>query len=79
MKRIFMAGFAQVFLVVLSTHFVATHNIVGCIAVSFLIGLVWSFSVKKISIGTFADRVVYALGSSAGSGLSMYLSLTFFR
>lgn len=72
--RIFITGFLQVFFVILSTYLVQKHNLIGVGIVGFVIAIVWSFNVKRISIGTWEERLYYAFGSSFGSMLSLWLS-----
>ena len=72
--RIFITGFLQVFFVILSTYLVQKQNIVGVGLVGFCIVIIWCLNVKKISIGTWEERLYYAFGSSFGSMLSLWLS-----
>ena len=72
--KIFITGFAQVFFVILSTYLVQQKNILGVGIVGFVIAIIWCLNVKRVSIGTWAERLYYAAGSSAGSMLSLWIS-----
>lgn len=64
---IFITGFVQVFFVAVNTYFVAREIYAGVIMASFTISLVWTLNVKRAAFGTWAHRITYAAGASAGA------------
>ena len=74
MTKLFLTGFAQVFLVTIQTYFIAKVFIIGVLIGGFLISLVWSWNVKKIAFGNRFDRVVYSLGAAIGAVCGLLLS-----
>jgi len=75
--KLFLTGFTQTFLVILSTYFVVQKSVLGVITVGFFISLIWTFNVKKVVIGTLQERIIYSLGASSGSGIALLLSIHF--
>lgn len=72
MLKLFLTGFAQVFLVVLNTYFIAREYILGVIICGFLISFVWSHNVKKIAFGKETYRIIYSVGAMTGSIVAFY-------
>lgn len=64
---LFLTGFVQVCLVAMNTVFIAKGKIVPMFLVSFLIGLVWIFNIRKTVAGKVWDKVAYCLGSASGT------------
>jgi hypothetical protein len=75
--KLLSTGFMQVFFVCVNTYFIGKELYTGVFIVGCIISLIWSYNVKKISIGSNMDRIVYSLGAGLGavSGLkaSVYL------
>jgi len=66
---IFSTGFAQVFLVAANTYFISRTTWVGIGICGFGISYLWTINVRKVSIGTKSEQIVYATGAMLG-GLS---------
>ena len=64
--KILTTGFLQVYFVVINTYFISKDYYLGVFICSFVISLIWSFNVKKISIGSLKERVLYSFGASIG-------------
>jgi hypothetical protein len=47
---------------------------VGSIGVGFLISLIWTLNVKGVVFGTWAHRVVFALGAALGTGIGQLIA-----
>jgi hypothetical protein len=82
MKRItktevslFLSAGLQVLLVAVNTYQLAHKKWVGCVIVGFLISFIWTFNVKKISIGSLRDRIFYAAGAATGTLAGLLLSI----
>jgi hypothetical protein len=71
--KLFLTGSLQVLLVALNTYFIAHVMIIQAVVVAFLISLVWTFNVKKISIGNNLDRIIYSAGASFGTLISFLI------
>ena len=63
---IFAAGFAQVFLVSANVYFISRTTWIGIGICGFGISYLWTFNVKKISIGSKTDQMIYATGAMVG-------------
>ena len=68
---LFFTGIVQVALVSVNVYQIAHEKYIGVFLVGFVISLVWSFNVKKIALGGWADRLVYASGAALGSLLGL--------
>ena len=71
--KIFITGFTQVFLIAINTYLISKEFLFGVFMSTFAINIVWSYNVKKMSIGTTKERILYSLGASFGAvcGLSI--------
>lgn len=71
--KIFIAGFFQVFLIAINTYLISKEIVIGVFISTFAINIVWSYNVKKMSIGKISDRLRYSVGASFGAvfGLSI--------
>ena len=65
--KLFVTAFIQVFLVAFNTWLIANEVYEAVFVVGFLISFVWTFNVKKVTIGTMKDRIIYSLGAAFGS------------
>lgn len=72
--KILLTGFTQVALVSCNTYQIANKQWVGILIVGFLISLCWCVNVKKISIGTTKDRLLYCTGAAIGSVVGCLLA-----
>lgn len=71
MISIFKTSFTQVFLISINTIFLSKGNYIGVTICSFLISYLWVTNVKKASISSKAEQIIYAIGATCGgiSGL----------
>jgi len=53
---------------------IANGRFTGAMLTAFLLGIVWSLTIKAIAFGNNIDRVVYSIGAVVGTGLSMGLT-----
>ena len=72
--KIFFTGFTQVFLIAINTYLISKAFISGVFVSTFLINMVWSYNVKKMSIGTIKDRITYSIGASFGAICGLILA-----
>lgn len=72
--KLFTTGFIQVFFVSVNTYFLAKEIYIGVLFAAFMISFIWSFNVKKVAFGTMKDRIIYALGATAGSLFGLWIS-----
>ncbi len=63
---IFSTGFAQVFLVAANTYFISRTTWVGIGVCGFGISYLWTINVRKVSIETKSEQIVYATGAMFG-------------
>ena len=72
--EIFSTGFVQVFFVALNTVMLARHIYAGVFIASFLVSLVWGYNVRRVVLGSNADRISYALGAATGATVGLWLA-----
>lgn len=77
--KLFITGFLQVFFVCVNTYFIGKEMYAAVFVVGCIISLVWTYNVKKISIGSFTDRMVYALGAGVGAVSGLFASTNLFQ
>lgn len=63
---IFITGFAQVFLVSANTYFISRTTWPGIAVCGFGISYLWTFNVRRVTIGTRAEQIVYSIGAMLG-------------
>lgn len=63
---IFATGFAQVFLVSANTYFISRTTWIGIAVCGFGISYLWTFNVRRVSIGTRSEQFTYASGAMLG-------------
>ena len=73
--RLFFTAFIQVFLVSANTYFISQMFLLGIAIAGFGISYFWTVNVRKISVGTLADRLRYSIGAMFG-GLFGVLTAT---
>lgn len=69
-----LSGFSQVIFVAANTIFISKGVVVPMVLTSFAISLIWTFNVKRISIGDWNDRIYYSVGACAGCGSGYFLA-----
>lgn len=63
---LFSTGFAQVFLVSANIYFISRTTWLGIAFCGFGISYLWTINVKRVSIGTRTEQIVYATGAMLG-------------
>jgi len=71
---IFSTGFAQVFLVAANTYFISRTTWVGIGVCGFGISYLWTINVRKVSIGSKSEQIVYATGAMIGGLCGVYIA-----
>lgn len=72
--KLLTTGFLQVFFVAVNTFFISKGYAIGVFTCGFLISFIWSYNVKKVSIGTMKERLQYSFGAGIGSLAGMLIS-----
>ena len=54
--------------------FISNGAIVPMLVTGFLISFVWAGNVKKVSLGSRGDKLVYATGATVGTGVGYFIS-----
>ncbi len=70
----FLMAWLQVSLISANTWLIASGRLWPAAICGFAISLVWTFNVKRVAFGSIADRLVYALGASAGTVTGLLLA-----
>lgn len=65
--KLFIAGFMQVFLIAVNTYCIAREIYLFMVPSGFFISFLWTYNVKKISIGKMKDRLLYCFGAVTGN------------
>lgn len=63
---IFITGFAQVFLVSANIYFISRLIWIGIAVYGFGISYLWTFNVRRVTIGTKSEQFTYATGAMIG-------------
>ena len=63
---IFITGFAQVFLVSANTYFISRTTWMGIAVCGFGVSYLWTINVRRVTIGTRTEQIVYATGAMLG-------------
>jgi hypothetical protein len=63
---IFSTGFAQVFLVSANTYFISRTTWFGIAVCGFGISYLWTINVRRVTIGTKTEQLIYATGAMLG-------------
>lgn len=71
---LFITAVLQVTFVAMNVVFISQHYIIPMLVTGFLISFIWTFNVKKVAFGGWGDRLVYAFGAMAGTGLGFAFS-----
>jgi len=75
--KLFGTAFLQVFFVSANTRFISVLFWPGIAAAGFAISYLWAVNVRKVTISTNADRVIYATGAMAGGLMGVLLTKVF--
>lgn len=71
---LFFTAMLQVSFVSMNTVFVARGYIWAMLIAGFMISLIWTLNVKKVAFGGWTDRIVYATGAMAGTGIGYLIA-----
>ncbi|MEI7526967.1 MAG: hypothetical protein WCJ95_21645 [Mariniphaga sp.] len=63
---LFVTGFAQVFLVSANTYFISTTTWAGIAVCGFGVSYLWTINVRRVTIGTRSEQIIYAAGAMMG-------------
>ncbi len=77
--KLFFSAFTHVLLISFNTYLIVKEYYIGVFVLGACVSLVWTFNIKKMSIGTLKERIVYSLGAGTGAVTGLYLSVTFFK
>ena len=64
---LFFSAFFQVGLVSCNVVLISHGNVLGMIGVGIGISMLWSYNIKSVALGSFSQRIIYALGSGIGT------------
>jgi len=79
MTKLFITAYVQVFLVSANTYFIANLFWPGIAIAGFGISYLWTANVRRISIGSTADRLIYATGAMLGGLTGVIISKLILR
>jgi hypothetical protein len=74
--KLFLTAYLQVFLVSANTLFISRLFWFGIAAAGFGISYMWTLNVRRISVSSQTDRLIYSTGAMTG-GLSGVLLATY--
>ena len=63
---IFITGYAQVFLVSANTYFISRTTWLGIAVCGFGISYLWTINVRRVTIGSRTEQVIYSTGAMLG-------------
>ena len=63
---IFLTGYAQVFLVSANTYFISRTTWIGIAVCGFGISYLWTINVRRVTIGTRTEQIIYSTGAMLG-------------
>ena len=72
--KLFLTAFLQVFFVSANTYFLANSMYAGVAICGFAISWLWAGNVRKVSIGSKADRFIYSIGTMLGGLTGLFLA-----
>jgi xanthine/uracil/vitamin C permease (AzgA family) len=68
---LFCSSFIQLFLGAYNIWQIANDLPIQVTIVGFLIAFIWTFNVKRVSVSTMPERIVYSIGAGIGTTLGM--------
>jgi hypothetical protein len=71
---VFFTGLLQVTFVSMNTVFISKGLLLPMLIAGFMISLIWTFNVKRVAFGGWIDRIEYAAGATAGTGLGYFIA-----
>ena len=63
---IFITGYAQVFLVSANTYFISRTTWLGIAVCGFGISYLWTINVRRVTIGSRTEQIIYSSGAMLG-------------
>ncbi len=78
-RKLFINAFLQVFMVSANTYFISRVAWLGIAACGFGISYLWTLNVRRISVGSNADRLIYASGAMLGGLCGVLFSTLILR
>jgi hypothetical protein len=72
--KLFITGAMQVMFISINTSFISRDEYIGVLGSSFIVSYLWSINVKKISVSSFKERIIYSSGASLGCISGLFLS-----
>jgi hypothetical protein len=75
--KLFLTALLQVSLVSMNVVFISKHMVVPMLISSFGLSYCWTLNTKKIALGGFIDRIIYASGACTGTGIGYFIAKQF--
>lgn len=72
--KLFLTAFLQVLFVSANTYFLSQVNWIGVAICGYSISWLWAGNVRKVSIGSKADRLIYSIGAMLGGLTGLFLA-----
>lgn len=71
---LFTTGFAQVLLVSANTYFISRTTWLGIAVCGFGISYLWTINVRRVTIGTKSEQMIYSSGAMLGGLIGVLLA-----
>ncbi|WP_299576624.1 hypothetical protein [uncultured Sunxiuqinia sp.] len=72
--KLFITAFMQVFLVSANTYFISRTEWAGIAICGFGISYLWTINVRKVVVGSWPSKVIYAVGAMSGGLLGVVIA-----
>ena len=73
MTHLFTTAYLQIFLVSINTIFLSRTYYPGVAVAGFFITYLWVGNVKKVTIASKAERIIYSIGAMLGGLTGMFV------
>jgi len=73
-SKLFITAFMQVFLVSANTYFISRTEWTGIAICGFGISYLWTINVRKVVIGDWLSKFIYAIGAMSGGLLGVVVA-----
>ena len=77
--KLFLTAFLQVLFVSANTYFLSQVNWIGVAICGYSISWLWSSNVRKVSIATTKERIVYSTGAMCGGLVGLYIATSLWK
>lgn len=77
--KLFLTAFLQVLFVSANTYFLSQVNWIGVAICGYSISWLWAGNVRKVSIGSKADRLIYSTGAMCGGLVGLYIATSLWK